>query len=609
MIARLKLAGIRSISLLVDITNYVMLELGQPIHGYDLDACRAASSCAAPAGREARPRSTARSARSHPEDLVVTDDRGPIGLAGVMGGAETEMGESTRNVLIEAANWDPVSIARTARRHKLPSEAAKRYERGVDPEIAAAAAPASRSSWSTSRAAPPTWAARSSTRRPRAPRSCCPTASSPASSASSTRDEEVHVALAEIGGIVTPSTAGSRSCRRPGVPISPAGPSSPRRWLGSSATTASPRCFRSLLPAAVSPDRSASAPGRRHAGGRRLDRGAVLPVRHGGRERPLRQRRRRARGIRSPGERPGRERRAPAPLAAARAPRRGASAIGRAGSPTWRSSSSASCSCPSPVRTDGSARAPGRRRAAERRDPRRAEGRHPAAAAARRRAHRRRRLDQAARPGRPSRRASPTRSTPCAQVALAVGAELEVAQGSHQALHPGRTAELRVAGRRSAIAGELLPAIAPELDLPRVVAVAELDLDAVIALAEPGLDAGRSARSRPPLKTCRSSSRPSCRPPRSPAAVPEGAGDLLEHRDLVDDYRGSGSPTGAKSLTFALRFRAPDRTLTAAEASDAKLAGAAVAARALRRHASATRQTARRRRAVSHRALAPSEKI
>src|SRR5690606_18054484 len=60
---------------------------------------------------------------------------GPIGLAGVMGGGTTEMGDTTRNVLIEAATFDPTTIARTARRHKLPSEASKRFERGVDPLI------------------------------------------------------------------------------------------------------------------------------------------------------------------------------------------------------------------------------------------------------------------------------------------------------------------------------------------------------------------------------------------------------------------------------------------------------------------------------------------
>lgn len=71
----------------------------------------------------------------HTEDLLITDESGPIGLAGVMGGGTTEMSDSTRNVMIEAASFDPTTIARSARRHKLPSEASKRFERGVDPLI------------------------------------------------------------------------------------------------------------------------------------------------------------------------------------------------------------------------------------------------------------------------------------------------------------------------------------------------------------------------------------------------------------------------------------------------------------------------------------------
>ena len=74
-----------------------------------------------------------------PDDLVVTDDTGPIALAGVMGGASTEIDAGTTDIVLEAAHWEPTSIARAVRRHKLPSEAAKRFERGVDPEIAAVA--------------------------------------------------------------------------------------------------------------------------------------------------------------------------------------------------------------------------------------------------------------------------------------------------------------------------------------------------------------------------------------------------------------------------------------------------------------------------------------
>ncbi|HEY8281083.1 MAG TPA: phenylalanine--tRNA ligase subunit beta, partial [Leifsonia sp.] len=140
MIARLKLAGIRSISLVVDITNYVMLELGQPIHGYDLDKVEGGIVVRRAHPGEKLVTLDDQSRTLDPEDLLITDDSGPIGLAGVMGGASTEIGPQTTAVLIEAANFDPVSIARTARRHKLPSEASKRFERGVDPRVAVAAA-------------------------------------------------------------------------------------------------------------------------------------------------------------------------------------------------------------------------------------------------------------------------------------------------------------------------------------------------------------------------------------------------------------------------------------------------------------------------------------
>ena len=142
---RLTQAGMRPISLAVDVTNYVMLDLGQPLHAYDLD------SLVAPiVVRRARPGERLQTLDDvdralHAEDLLITDSAGGeghrvLGLAGVMGGAETEVAESTSDVLIEAAHFEPVSVARTARRHKLPSEAAKRFERGVDPRLPGVAA-------------------------------------------------------------------------------------------------------------------------------------------------------------------------------------------------------------------------------------------------------------------------------------------------------------------------------------------------------------------------------------------------------------------------------------------------------------------------------------
>jgi len=142
---RLQKAGVRPVSLTVDITNYVMLEIGQPLHAYDRSRVTGAIGVrrAEPGEKLTTLDGTQRVLDA--EDLVITDDSGPIGLAGVMGGASTEIADvteaaGTTEVVIEAAHFAPVSIARTARRHKLSSEASKRFERGVDPEATSAAA-------------------------------------------------------------------------------------------------------------------------------------------------------------------------------------------------------------------------------------------------------------------------------------------------------------------------------------------------------------------------------------------------------------------------------------------------------------------------------------
>ena len=136
MVARLKLAGMRSISLAVDITNYVMLELGQPIHAYDLDKLQGGITVRRAHSGETLKTLDGQVRKLDVEDLVIADASGAIGLAGVMGGESTEVTATTKNVLIESATFDPISIARTARRHKLSSEASKRFERGIDPMMA-----------------------------------------------------------------------------------------------------------------------------------------------------------------------------------------------------------------------------------------------------------------------------------------------------------------------------------------------------------------------------------------------------------------------------------------------------------------------------------------
>jgi phenylalanyl-tRNA synthetase beta chain len=140
MSSRLRLAGIRSISLPVDISNYVMLELGQPTHCYDLDKLSGDIVVRRAVAGEKITTLDGKERKLDVEDLLITDGSGAIGIAGVMGGAATEVSDSTSNVLVEAAHFDEVSIGRSRRRHKLPSEASKRFERGVDWHVADIAA-------------------------------------------------------------------------------------------------------------------------------------------------------------------------------------------------------------------------------------------------------------------------------------------------------------------------------------------------------------------------------------------------------------------------------------------------------------------------------------
>jgi phenylalanyl-tRNA synthetase beta chain len=142
MAVRLTEAGMRPISLPVDVTNYVMLGLGQPLHAFDLDTLEAPIVVRRARAGERLTTLDDTDRALDDGDLLITDHGGDraVAIAGVMGGAETEVGASTRDVLIEAAHFDAVSIARSARRHKLPSEASRRFERGVDPALAAAAA-------------------------------------------------------------------------------------------------------------------------------------------------------------------------------------------------------------------------------------------------------------------------------------------------------------------------------------------------------------------------------------------------------------------------------------------------------------------------------------
>jgi len=134
---RLLTAGIRTLGLAIDVTNYVMLELGQPMHAFD--ASRIAGGLVVRRATDGERLTTLDGVARvlSEEDMVICDDTGPISLAAVMGGQTSEViPGTTTDVLLEAAHWDPTMVSRTARRHNLFSEAAKRWERGVDRELA-----------------------------------------------------------------------------------------------------------------------------------------------------------------------------------------------------------------------------------------------------------------------------------------------------------------------------------------------------------------------------------------------------------------------------------------------------------------------------------------
>ncbi|GAC1332640.1 MAG: phenylalanine--tRNA ligase subunit beta [Mycobacteriales bacterium] len=137
---RLALTGMRSISLAVDVTNHVLLDLGQPLHAFD--RAKLAGPIVVRRARAGERITTLDGVDRalDPQDLVIADDTGPVALAGVMGGATAEIDAGTTEIVIESAHFDPVTVARTSRRHKLSSEASRRYERGVDDGLSAAAA-------------------------------------------------------------------------------------------------------------------------------------------------------------------------------------------------------------------------------------------------------------------------------------------------------------------------------------------------------------------------------------------------------------------------------------------------------------------------------------
>ena len=562
MIARLKLAGVRSISLPVDITNYVMFELGQPTHGYDLDKLSGGITVRRARAGEKLETLDGQVRTLHAEDLLITDDSGPIGLAGVMGGATTEISDATTNVLVEAANFDPTSIARSARRHKLPSEASKRFERGVDPLIGTVAA---------QRVVDLLVELAGGTADPlgsELPASVLPAAIDlpegfvDALIGVQYSADEVTDSLTAIGAAVTATATGlsvTPPTWRPDLTDAPTLAEEVARINGYDRIPA-------VLPVAP--------PGRGYTREQVLRRAAAQSLALAGLTEVLSYP-----FVDEPAYR----------LAGATSAVKLANPLDPA-SPFMRTSL-----LPGLVETahrnlsrgltdlalfeighvflpDGaygsgpvppSGEHPSEQKLAELDASIPPQPWHVAALFL---------GDAIARqPGSPAVAAGLSDALSAVhQLAATLAVEIRIATGSHLALHPGRTAEILVGDRSLGFAGELLPQLAEQSNLPRVVGYLELNLDALIEL-------GAREVAPTPIATFPAATQDLSLVVGSDihagevlATVVEGAGDLLEQAALVDDYRGAGVPEGSKSLTFALRFRAPDRTLTAAEASAAK---------------------------------------
>jgi phenylalanyl-tRNA synthetase beta chain len=558
---RLVLAGMRPVSLAVDVTNHVLLELGQPLHAFDADAV--SGEVVVRRAREGERLTTldAQDRALDPEDLVIADDRGAVALAGVMGGASTEVRATTTSLLVEAAHFAPVVVARGARRHRLPSEASKRFERGVDPDLAPAAA------------------------------------------------EAAVRLLVELGGAVAgPATDVDTRPARPvvalpvGLPGRVAGrpyePAVVRRRLEDVGCTVSGDDPLAVSPPPWRPDLTGpadlveevvrlegydtvpvvlpSAPaGRGLTPAQRLRRTAsralagaglvevVTPPFVGeptlavlGIDDPaprLRNPLSETEGLLRPSLLPG--------LLAAlvRNTGRGLSdvALYETGAVFLAGPVSG------PVEVPGVDRRP-------------TEAQVDA-------------LD-AALPRQPRHAGLVLAGAPAgwdaavdAVLALgrALGLRLDLAAGDVLPWHPGRCGAVLLDGQVVGHAGELHPRVTTALELPARTCAAEVDLDALVAAAEArGPVSAPTVSPYPPSSVDVALVVEQATPAAQVAdALREGAGDLLEELRLFDDYRGPQVGEGRRSLAFTLRMRAPDRTLTDVEVLAARDAAVAEAGR------------------------------
>ena len=564
MVARLKLAGMRSISLVVDISNYVMLELGQPTHTYDFDKLQGGITVRRAKAGEKLVTLDGQTRTLDVEDLLITDDSGPVGLAGVMGGESTEVSDSTVNVLVEAAHFDPITIARSARRHKLGSEASKRFERGVDTRVAEYAAArvvqllevhaggAADSLGADLNHVAPT------------PAIFLPAGFTTALVGVEYNTEQISRVLGEIGCVVAVVDGGFEVIPpswRPDLthktdlaeevariigyheipsrlPVAP-----PGRGL-----TLRQRQRRQALAALVGSGHTEvlTYPFFSEAQNQWFTDGLpVVKLANALQEDSSQMRLRILPGLVE---------------AAKRNLSRGLTdiAIFEEGS-VFLPSEKITATDPLPSGVERPSE--GTLSALQATIPE--QPRHLAVLLTGERVKQQ--------TGMAASTFDYSDAIEAAKIiARSIGVELELKAASPKGFHPGRTAELLVAGVHVGFAGEIDPALTADNDLPRRVAAAELNLEVLYSAATDVRQAtpiGVMPAATQDLSLLVDLDLPAAT---LQATIVEGAGELLEQIRLVEDYRGTNLPEGKKSLTFALRFRAEDRTLTQVEASESR---------------------------------------
>ncbi|MDT0171229.1 phenylalanine--tRNA ligase subunit beta [Pseudarthrobacter sp. BRE9] len=577
MVSRLRLAGIRSISLPVDISNYVMLELGQPTHCYDLDKLSGDIVVRRASAGEKISTLDGKERTLDAEDLLITDDSGAIGIAGVMGGAATEVSDTTSNVLVEAAHFDEVSIGRSRRRHKLPSEASKRFERGVDWQVAGTAAQRVVDLLVELAGGTADEAGTDVGTAPETITIGLPAGFAAARIGIDFTEEQIVTSLEDLGAVVEKSDGG---------------------W------SVTPPTWRSDLE--TKEDLSEEIA--RLVGYDKIP--ATLPVAPPGRglTRVQQQRRRLIQSLADAGltevlsypfvSKAANDTFGVAEQGAER------SAVKLANPISEEQGFLRTSILPGLIEVakrnhsrgfrdlalfeSGLVFLPAGKTGTESIPPLGAKPDaevldalydgvpdQPFHVAAVLTGH-----DSPAAAGHTPRMWDWADALDVARLAGDVlGVDLVVSQGSHQAFHPGRTARLALrTGETVGYAGELHPKLLAASDMPARSVALELNADALFEAA-PDVIVARHISTFPVATQDVALVVPADVPADEVlAALREGAGELLEDVALFDVYAGKGIEEGRKSLAFGLRFRAPDRTLTADEASAAREQAVALAA-------------------------------